>query len=251
MTVLCIQEISNISMEILIKVVNWQNYISVTQNGAWHLTNAQLIFSEWMNEFSDTGIFCSLCTLVFNLCIGALSHVSSFQPDIPITIFQPPAVFARYPSYQYPVNLLFQTYLETVIPHTLKISLIIPNLRVIGEVLLVLKDNFDGSPVLSPVWFMVMSRKPVFLVWKTRSSWEIKMAWIEVTATDGPHHHIFLNGCHLSSQLGNSCWLQRFSGLLTSYLAESFYLEVTSLQRAQIPGDKKGFCLTDGPWHVW
>ena len=29
-----------------------------------------------------------------------------------------------------------------------------------------------------------------------------------------------------------------------SYLAESFYLEVTGLQMAQIPGDKKCFCWT-------
>lgn len=155
MTVFCFQNISNISTEILIKFVNWQNYISVTQNGAWHLTNAQLIFSEWMNGFSDTSVFCSLCTLVFNLCIGLLiSTKYSYQ-----NIIHPPAVFARCPSYQYPARLLFQTYLELVIPHSLKISLIIPNLWVIREAVLVLKDHFDGSPVLNPVWFIVMLGK--------------------------------------------------------------------------------------------
>ena len=69
------------------------------------------------------------------------------------------AVFAWCPSYQNPVRLLFQTYLELVIPHSLKISLIIPNLWVIRETLLVLKDHFDGSPVLSPVWFIIMLGK--------------------------------------------------------------------------------------------
>lgn len=49
---------------------------------------------------------------------------------------------------------------------------------------------------------------------------------------------------HLGGQSRQSGWLQRLSGLLTSYLAESFYLEVTGLKMAQIPGDEKYSCLT-------
>lgn len=45
---------------------------------------------------------------------------------------------------------------------------------------------------------------------------------------------------------GGDGWLRRPPGSLTSCLAESFYLEVTGLKKAQIPGDRKCFCGTDG-----